>query len=819
MLKNHLHIALRNFRRQKFYTGINIIGLAIGLSSSLLIGWYVTDELSYDQFHHEVDQVYRITTGGSDEAYRLATTPPPLYNVVKSEIPEVEAVARAFSWNHSTMRLTEEDDPGQQTVFRETSIYIVDPEFLEVLDFNIIAGDAASALSKPGSIVLTKETAERYFGQQAVAQRQVVGKEIVFGGSRSIRRVTAIVNPTGPTHFPFDMLVDTQGYEEIMGGNGWSWNIMYTYVKVKPEVQADAARLAAFREKIDRIAERHARPALEASSFGPEGSYVPRYTLQAVTDIHLHSDLEREHQANGSATTVYMLVLVGLSIILLACINFMNLSTAQAFRRAREVGVRKVMGSSRTSLAIQFLTESTVLSLAATLLALGTVEVLRIPFNALVGKQLSFDWLSHPHLLLWTGGGTIAVGLLAGSYPAFYLSSFRPATVLRGKLSRSGGLGGFQNTLITFQFAVSMILLITTAIVIRQLMFVQSQDIGYDREHVMVINNDREIKDRWKDFKGSAPSAISGRGSEFCHRCAFSRNARRVMRGIQVEGSAGSRGMRWLLVDQDYLSTLRLTMATGRNFREDIASDSTNGLIINEAAARVLALEQPVGKTIIKDPGESNEERLQIIGVVKDFNVASFNSQVKPMVFRYYTPSFLTDYIVVRFAAGAVPDGVQQVSDLWRQFEPSNPLVYSFLDQDFDQLFRSEQRLARVLSTFALLAVLVACIGLFGLASLTTAQRTKEIGVRKVLGASVSQIVYLLSRHFLRLVILAFVVAAPVAYWIAEQWLQNFAYHIPVELSVFGLAGGICVLVAWATVSARSLQAARANPVDSLRNE
>ena len=816
MLRNYFKITLRNFRRQKFYTTINVLGLAVGLASSLLIGWYVTDELSYDQFHRDAEQVYRVTFDGG-EYYQLATTPPPLYEVIKSDIPELVAVARAFNWNHSTMRLPAEADSSQQTVFRETSIYIVDPEFLQVLDFNVIAGDAETALREAGSIVLTQQTAERYFGSKAVKRGEVLGKEILFGGSRAARQVTAIVSPSGPTHFPFDMLVDGQGYQEIMNNDNWGWNLMYTYVKIRPDANRTADQRQALANKFDQLAKTYAQPFLEASEQGAVGDQSITYRLQAVTDIHLHSDLQREHQANGSRITVYLLATVALLIILLACINFMNLSTAQATRRAREVGVRKVLGSPRSSLVAQFLSESVAISLVAMLLALGLVEILRTPFNALVGKQLTFDWFAHPSLLLAMAGGVVLVGLLAGSYPAFYLSSFRPAAVLRGSSGSQRGAGYLRNGLIIFQFVVSISLIITTALVVQQLRFIQQTDIGYEREHVLIIRNDKEIEDRWQEFKAllNQQSAVE--------RVSFATGVPaqplRVIRDLQVEGSSGGDGMPWLLVDPDYVPTLGLEIIAGRNFREDVASDHTEGLLLNEEAVNVLALENPVGQTIVKNQGAEDEQRLRVLGVVKNFNVESFDQHVPPMAFHYFSPSFLSDYIVVRLAPGNTVSGVAQVTEAWAQFEPDNPLVYSFLDADFDRLFRAEQRLAGVLSVFTALAILVACLGLFGLVAFVTTQRTKEIGIRKVLGASVGQITHLLSRDFLRLVLIALVIAAPLSYWVVAQWLDNFVYRIDISVGIFLLAGAGALLIAGLTVSIQSVRAALANPVDSLRDE
>ena len=817
MIRNYFTITLRSFRRRKFYTFVNVSGLAVGLASSLLIAWYVMDELSYDRFHRDAERVYRVTTDGG-QYYQLATTPPPLYEVIKNDIPEVEAVARAFTWNHSTMRLPVEEDSSQQTVFRETSIYIVDPEFLQVLDFNVIAGDAQTALQDAGSIVLTQETAERYFGPGAVERDEVLDKEILFGGSRWARRVSAVVAPSGPTHFPFDMLVDRQGYQEITDDTNWSWNIMHTYVKVRADAHRTAEQRRTLADKFDQLAQTYAVPFLQSSDQAPQQNQSFTYQLQAVTDIHLHSDLQREHQANGSIETVYTLVIVALLIVLLACVNFMNLSTAQATRRAKEVGVRKVLGSPRRHLVLQFLSESVILSLVAMLLALGTVEAFRIPFNSLSGKQLVFDWFTHPTLLLWVGIGTVAVGLLAGSYPAWYLSSFRPVRVLKGTFSTPGGAGQLRNALIIFQFTVSIGLIITTALVIQQLQFIQNKDVGYDREHVLIIKNDREIENRWEEFKEVLNKQSSVRQVSFATNVPT--QPLFTMRDFRAEGATSGQGMQWFLIDPDYIATLGLEVIAGRGFREDIASDQTEGLMLNEAAVKALGLEEPVGKTIIKNQGAEDEQRLRVLGVIMDFNVESFDRRVKPIAFQhFYAPGYLSDYVAVRLAPGDAANSIQQIARIWAQFEPENPFVYSFLDQDFDRLFRAEQRLARILGLFTALAIVVACLGLLGLVAFVTAQRTQEIGIRKVLGASVGQITRLLSYDFLRLVLIAFIVATPLSYWLVKQWLDNFAYRTEIGVGVFVLAGGVALLVAGVTVSIQSVRAALANPVDALRDE
>ncbi|MGD1893641.1 MAG: ABC transporter permease [Cyclobacteriaceae bacterium] len=810
MLKKYITLALRHAYKQKFHTTINVVGLAVGLATSLFITWYVMDELSYDQFHQDAERVFRITTN-SGKLYHLATTPARLAPIIEQDIPEVEAVARVFSWNHSTMRLPDE---GTEKVFRETSIYIADSTFLDVLDFNIIAGDTR-ALDAPNSLVLTKATAERYFGTGAVGRGEVLGKEILFGGNRTARVVSGVVDPPSATHFPFDMLVPTTGYDGLLDG-GWGWNFLYTYLKVKPDVAGNPERMASLASKLDQIVEQHVKPALDASGLRADESTDFHYQLQSVTDIHLHSNLSREHQANGNIATVYTLSMVAVLILLLACINFMNLSTAQASRRAKEVGVRRVLGSARQHLILQFLFESLLITLIAGLLALGTVEVLRVPFNILTGKELSFDWMNHPILLLSMAAGVFLVGLLAGSYPAFYLSAFRPAAVLKGNTTTSLRSGKLRNLLIVFQFAVSISLIITTGLVVKQLQFIQTKDLGYDRENVLVIKNDKEIQDSWLDFKSALLSQSNIKHVSF--NTGVPSQPNQIIRDIHVEKTNEGDGMHWFLIDSDYVTTLGLELASGRNFEAGRIADR-EGVLLNEAAARFLGLTDPIGKTIIKNRGADDEERLQVLGIIKDFHTQSFYKQIKPIAFGNFSPSFISDCIAVRFNAEDLSKGIEQVEEVWAQFEPDNPLVYSFLDQDFDRLFRAEQRLGKVFSVFTGLAFLVACLGLLGLASFVASQRTKEIGIRKVLGASVQQITYLLSKDFLRLVLIAFVVAIPVSYWLAIQWLENFVYRAKIGVGIFVLAGIAAVLIAWFTVSFQSIKAALANPVDSLRDE
>ncbi len=820
MIKNYLKVAFRNLVKNKLYSFLNISGLAIGIASCLLIIFYVLDELSYDQFHQEAHSVYRINTywGNDPQSSIYATTPPPLYSIIKQEVPEVEAVARAFKWNDSTMRLPKDDEEGEdEVVFRETEIFIVDPEFLQVLDFNIILGDATTAFQEQASIVLTKETALRYFGEEALQSGEVIGKTILFGGNQTPRYVTAVVDPPENTHFHFDMLVNINfGYREIGDMNNWVWNVMHTYVKLNEEAHNDPEKLKEVQKKFSQIAENYGKPFMLQESRTPD-NVIFDYKLQPVTDIHLHSHFLQEHEPNSSIMVVYILSAIALFIVLLACINFMNLSTAQSTKRAKEVGVRKVLGSHKSHLIGQFLSESMIYSLLAFLLALGLVEAFRMPFNTITGKHLTFDWMHQPWLISMIGIGIVGVGLLAGSYPAFYLSSFQPLTVLKGKFTNDKGKAlNLRNGLVVFQFVISIGLIICTFLVFQQLQFMQNKNLGYERENILVIKNDREVQDKWQEFTQALQQQPGVAHASFTTGIPF--QPMRDMRDFRVEGAATGMGINWFLIDENYIPTLGLEVVEGRNFQENMASNR-EGLLLNEAAVKVLGLENPVGKIIIKNAGADDEERLQVLGVVKDFNTESFHNSIKPLAFQYFRSDFVSDFVAVRLQKGKVMDAVQQVENTWKQFEPENPFVYSFLDQDFDALFRSELRLGKVLGIFTSLAVFIACLGLFGLAAFMTEQRTKEIGIRKVLGASVGNIVTLFSKDFVKLVLIGFFLAIPLAYIAMQQWLENFAYRIEIEIWTFIIAGVTALLIAWLTVGYQSLKAALRNPVDSLRNE
>ena len=816
LLRNYIRFALRNMIRNIRFSIVHITGLSIGLASAMLIAWYIYDELSFDTLP-QAEQVYRINTYWGDDPTEniYATTPPPLAAVIKGEVPEVEKIARAFTWNHSTMRLpTEETGGNDEVVFRETRIFIVDPDFLEVLQYPVVAGKRESAFERNESIVLTRETAERYFGREAVVDGTVIGKSLLFGGDRMARIVSAVIDQPRNTHFHFDMLVNINfGYTELDTLKVWTWNVMHTYIKVNDALINDAARQNELQSKLTAIAKRFlpASPGAAAEEIA-----MPDFRLQPIRDIHLHSNLLREHEANGDYATVQLLATVALLILLLACANFINLFTAQSVRRAKEVGVRKTLGSGKGGLALQFFIESAMYIILAAFLALSLAELLLIPLNSLSGKQIRLAWMDHPALLGAVVAGFMLMTLLSGGYPAAYLSSFNPVRALKGNLMKQTRTNHFRNALVVFQFSISIGLMICSVFIFQQLLYMQNRAPGYQRENVVIVQNDREIQDQWKTVRDELRSQTQIANVSFTTGLPV--QPLNVMRDFRRAGDQSGMGMNMFLTDENYISTLGLTLLRGSNFSDSEISDSKN-VIVNETAARMLGFTDAVGQPMIENYGDNDEERLNIIGVVKDFNVESLHSSVKPIIFKYYRPDFTLDYIAVRIQPGNPATGLAEIEKAWKKFEPENPFVYSFLDKDFERLFVSEQRLSKLFGGLTLLAIGIAVLGLTGLASFMAEQRTKEIGIRKVLGATAAGIIVLFSRDFTRLIILSMVIAIPASFFLMRTWLSGFVYRIDMGPGVFIACSAGALLLVWTTVSLLSLRVARIDPATTLKTE
>lgn len=804
MIRNYIRTAYRNLLKHKGYTLINILGLATGLTCCLLILLYVHDELRYDRFHEKADRVHRVILSArlNDRDLELPMSPAPMSATLRSEMPDIESATRLRRVGNFTVR---RDD----RVFNEADFFHADSSFFDVFTVAWIRGDQAAALRRPHTVVLTDEMARKYFGDE-----DPIGRTLKVDG-RTMYEVTGICQPLPPqSHFHFDFLASMVSLEDSRE-DVWLSNNFWTYAVLKAgSNQKDVE------SKLRSIVERYADPqmrrivGLSLSQFESAGGRYA-YFLQPLTDIHLHSGYSDEPEPSGNRQYVYILSVIAVFILALACINFMNLTTARSAGRAKEVGVRKVLGSARGQLISLFLAESILMSVVAMILAVGVVEFLLPFFNEFTGKQLTVPYLEHWWVIPGLAAAVTFVGLAAGVYPAFYLSAFRPVAVLKGEL-RSGIQGGWlRRTLVVFQFAVSIILIIGTAIVFRQLEFVRSKQLGFNKEQVLVVENAWLLRsDQQQTMKNrilQQPGVLNATVSNVIPGRDIG-NSGYLLEGRESENPI----LLWTIRgDFTFIKALELTVKSGRPFDALRVADSQT-VMINEAAARLLGIQELNGQRLLSFEDGEKRRAWDIIGIVGDFHFESLHSEIRPLVIHIGRSG---SYLAVRLEAERIPPTLQSIAKIWSEFTGGEPFIHSFLDEDFDRLYTAEQRIGTLTALFALLGIFIACLGLFGLAAFTAAQRTKEIGVRKVMGASVPGIVGLLSKEFLVLVLAASLIAWPAAYAGMARWLEHFAYRIEIGWSVFLLSGLLAMLIAQLTVSYQALKAAAANPVESLRYE
>ncbi len=815
MLTNYLKIAWRNLRSQRGFAFINIFGLALGLACCLLISLYVLDELSYDRFHEKADRIYRVNSdinfGGSD--MRFAVAPDPMGPTLKANYPQVEAYTRLHDRGNWLVKR-----PGETNSLREKGIMFADSTLFDVFTIPLVAGAAPKeALAAPNTVVISESAARRYFGD-----KNPIGQPLTFDG-RLTCKVTAIMRDMPMnSHFRTDFFV-TMLNDEYDWGQWTSLNHQ-TYIVLKPGTDP-----ATFERNFDQVIEKYAGPQLlqflgsSLDELKKKGTTM-RFWLMPVTDIHLRSRQTVELAPNSDIQYVYIFSAVALFILFIACINFMNLATARSTKRAKEVGVRKVLGSERGQLIGQFMAESILTALLALLLAIMLVAAAMPLFNSITAKALSMNSLLTPGWLVGIALLPLIVGLMAGSYPALFLSSFRPISVLNGGIvARESGLRGIslRSGLVVFQFMMSVLLIVGTLVVYRQIHFIQSKKVGFDRERLLTINDVYALGKQGEAFKNDVlnlPGVSAGTLSGY-----LPTPSDRSDSGFFPEGVADrTKGvnMQYWRVDHDYVKTLGMTIAQGRDFSRSFPTDST-GMILNEAAVKVLGWKNPLGMRIYRfDDSEGKTRRTYtVIGVVKNFHFESLRRNIGALSLVLIPKEATVSSVSFRLSRTDIPALLRQIETRWKQFAPGQPFSYAFLQDSFDQMYRAEQRVGTVVLLFSILAILIACLGLFGLAAFMAEQRTKEIGVRKVLGASVPNIVTLLSKDFLKLVMIAIVIASPLAWYAMNSWLKDFAYKIDIEWWVFALAGTVAITIALLTVSFQSIKAALMNPVHSLRAE
>jgi len=806
MLKSYFTITIRNILKRKFFASINVLGMTVGITACLLITLYILDELSYDRFHANADRIYQVGLHNKfgDVDLRSASTCPPLADAMMAEMPEVE----------STLRLTSGGEPvlhyGDKA-FKVYKVFTTEKNFFDVFSFKLISGSAKTALQEPNTVVLTEKIARKLFGDEDPLNK-LISLDDGNGMDTVTYKVTGVAaDCPGNSHVKFNVLL-SPGEDSYFKLNAWLNGGVFTYFTLRKNTFVSDVE-----KKLEKLVEKYVAPDLKkflGNSLDQvhKAGGVYRYYTTNITDIHLKSTSQNEMEPGGSM--MYMIVLgsIGIFILTIACINFMNMSTAQSAGRAKEVGVRKTLGSPRSQMIGQFLAESLLYSFLAVTLAVLLCCFLLPAFNLLTGKELSLinlldiKFMSGVVLLL------LIVGLLAGSYPAFYLTSFRPVEVLKGKVRTGIKSKGMRSTLVVFQFAISMFLIIFTSVVYTQINFMQEQQMGMDKGNVLVIENMSKLGNNGDAFRNAVVQQAGVSKVSFSDKFPSRWPGSAPMRSgssATEHAVAGHRG------DWDFQNVLKFEMKEGRYFSKDFLSDS-NAVVINEAAAREFGFDTSEGQAILFSPNAFVFKRFHVIGIMKDFNFESYRDNVKPLaIFLNRSPE--GDF-QVRYEGNA-KKVIDKITKVWKQFAGSEPIDYTFMDENFDSLYRSEERIGKVLGIFSGLAIFIACLGLFALAAFTTEQRTKEIGIRKVLGASVGSLSMTLTKEFIVLVFIAFVPAATIGWWVSSQWLSGFAFRVEINLFVFVVAGVSAVAIAWLTVGYQSIKAARANPVDSLRHE
>lgn len=823
MLKNYFVLALRSHLRNKFYTAVNVAGLAIGIASCLIITLFVKHELSYDAYNDKADRIFRLNTEirlGSLHK-RLALGGARLNELFHEAYPEIESTVRLWDWGPRYVRRPDRSDRFQEkVVWTDSSLF-------DTFTIPLLEGDPRTALTEPNSIAISRTMAEKYF-----PEGNAVGQMLILDDNTN-HRVTAVFEnlPTN-SHFHFDIfrsMVELPEAKNIsLIGGGW----MNFYILLREG--ADPTQLE---NKFPEFIERHVGPQLadalqgdfSMEKYRAQGNEW-RYWLTALRDIHLHSNLEGELEANGDITYVYLFGAIAVFILVVACINFMNLATARSANRAREVGIRKVMGSLRVHLVRQFLTESYVLSAVSFVLALGIAWAFLPFFNDLAQRSLAvpFDDPSFYAILI---AASIGVGFIAGLYPSFFLSSFEPVNVLKGRLALGTKNSLVRSTLVVFQFVVSIVMIIGTIAIQKQLDFVMNKKIGFQKDQVVVVHQAHLLESHLQSFKDEALTnnfITSATITGYLPVDGTWRNNNtywpegKVPTGDDVNEMVSMQG--WS-VDNDYVKTLGMNIKVGRGFSPEFVSDSTESVILNESAVEKFGMgKNPLGKKISTftatrpdgSPDPGSVKSWTVIGVVEDFHFANMRENIAPLALFLQRSN---GYVAFRFESKSAKEVLETVESLWKKLSPGNAFEYSFLNDDYGRMYNAERRLGKTFGIFAGLAIVIACLGLFALAAFTAEQRTKEIGIRKTLGASVNNIVFLLSREYGKLVLVAFILSVPIAWYGIHWWMQSYSYRAPFGITLYLLAGGIAFLIAVITIGYQCIRAAIANPAKSLRSE
>ncbi|SDE99391.1 putative ABC transport system permease protein [Dyadobacter soli] len=798
MLFNYLKISIRNFRKQRLFSALNILGLGIGIAAVWLMVLYVADELSYDRFHTKADRIYRVTQQSewATGSFNLASTSAPFSPALQNEYPEIEKAVRISAEGGGKIRFGEKQVDAYDVFFTDASVF-------DIFSYSFLYGDPKTALREPQKIVLTKTLATRIFGDAAKAMGQTV-----FFSNNFPNVVTGVIEdvPTN-SHLVFSALRSLP--PDFTGG--WQDGDIYTYLLLKEGT--DARKLEA---KFPAFYTKYLKKEMGDADY--------RMNLQPLTSIHLHSHLGFEFSTNGNIKTVYIFSAIALLILVIACINYMNLYTARSLKRVREVGVRKAIGSQRFQLIGQFLTESFMMTILAGFVGFLLASAALPFFNRLAEKSLSLDFHDNNIATIAIAVAfLLLIGLLSGLYPALMLSGYRPVIALKGQLGSQTGGAGFRQSLVVFQFAATVVMIACSGIVYRQIRYVNQKDLGFNKDQVLTFHIDKsEVRTQvgaLKEKLGQNPLIESSAAASNPIGNNFIGST-----GLLIETSNGeipstTQMTQRFMADADYLRTMEIKLLQGRDFIKNSPADLAGSVLVNEALVKKQGWTNPIGKRM-RYPADKdgNVTELTIVGVTNDFHIYSLQHKIEPLVIQFAPPTE-QDNMYVRINAAKTPEALAYISQVYKTFDAEARPEFQFLDENFAKQYQAEQRQGNVLLAFAVLAIVIACLGLFGLAAFAAEARTKEIGVRKVLGASVQNVVLMLSKDFIKLVLIAIVIGTPIAVYSMNKWLENFEYRETLSWWIFALAGIIAIVIALATVSSQALKSALTNPVKALRAE
>jgi putative ABC transport system permease protein len=799
MLKNLLTIAFRNIRKDKTSSAINILGLTIGITCSLFLIMYILHELSYDRYHKNADNIYRVVTTikEPDNEFTWAVAQIPLAEELRDNYPEVKNAVRFFGTGKTLYKNGDKQ-------FVEEEFFLADSTVFEMFTYEFLQGDINTALDNPFSIVLTEKIAIKYFGDAAAALNQTLQNQ-----QKEEFKVTGVIRDVPlNSHFRFDALISKSTRKDYQGS--WGNFGIFTYIQLPPNYSVDKMH-----SSLQKIVKEKVNPIFEQFHISM------KYDLQPITSIHLHSKIQDEAEEGGDITFIYIFGSVAVFMLLIASINYMNLSTARSTNRSKEVGIRKVMGSQRRQLVVQFLTETIVIAFISLVLSVALIWLLLPGFNTLANKELEFNYILTPEILLSLGAILLFTGILGGSYPAFYLSGFNPVQVLKGKLSSKGGSAFFRKILVVKQFAISVFMLICTLIVYDQLQFLRTKDLGFEKERLVRLTlNAPELREKAPVFidKLRQNPKISSVGQ--ASNSPGQGIGKNLMKVEDNKGEMLDRGVDLFTADYDFVKTMGMTIVAGRDFSRDVTSDTTYAILVNEAMVRRMAWDDPIGKKFAFVDGDDSTPDIEkkVVGVVKDYHQNSLYDAIEPLIIIL---DKRLSMVFVRTEEGDVRESVAAIESVWKEVFPNDPFEYSFLDQDFNSQYKADEKRSQIFTLFSGLTIVIACLGLFGLAAFTTEQRTKEIGIRKVVGAHVPGLVYLISKEFFLLVGIGLLIAFPLAWYFTSNWLESFAYRIDLksEWGTFIISALIAMLITFVTVGFHVFKAATANPVRSLRDE